>query len=110
VPTLRVGFEVPNADDSTPRLFYHRITAESTLIFPTTAKVSRPVFEVWDNFVAALNSRAPAGVTGAIQTGYFTWTWMKTQEALVENTFQGLIICFVMAFVVGLCTLNQVEP
>ena len=25
---------------------------------------------------------------------------MKTQEALVQNTFQGLIICFVMAFVV----------
>ena len=25
---------------------------------------------------------------------------MKTQEALVQNTFQGLIICFCMAFVV----------
>ena len=93
-----VGFEAPTADGATPRLFYHRITVESTLVFPTTARVSRPVFDAWSVFVDELNARAPSGVNGATQTGYFTWTWMRTQEALVQNTFQGLIICFVMAF------------
>ena len=57
-----------------------------------TAKTSRPVFDVWSAFVDDLNKRAPFGVGNAKQTAYYTWTWMKTQEALVENTFQGLII------------------
>ena len=64
-----VYVEAPTLDGSTPRLFYHRVTAESTLIFPTTARVSRPVFEAWDGFVDELNARAPAGVAGAVQTG-----------------------------------------
>ena len=86
--------------DANGNLVFVRISTESTLVFPTTAKVSRPVFDVWQAWVFHLNARAPAGVANAKQTAYFTWTWMKTQEALVQNTFQGLIICFCMAFVV----------
>ena len=86
--------------DSDGSLMFVRVSAESTLVFPTTAKTSRPVFDVWSARVDDLNARAPRGVGNAKQTAYYTWTWMKTQEALVENTFQGLIICFCMAFVV----------
>ena len=86
--------------DTNGNLVFVRISTESTLVFPTTAKVSRPVFDVWQTWVFRLNARAPAGVANAKQTAYYTWTWMKTQEALVQNTFQGLIICFCMAFVV----------
>ena len=86
--------------DESGALMFVRVSTESTLVFPTTAKTSRPVFDVWSAFVDDLNKRAPRGVGNAKQTAYYTWTWMKTQEALVENTFQGLIICFCMAFVV----------
>ena len=86
--------------DASGNLVFVRVSTESTLVFPTTAKVSRPVFDVWQAWVFDLNARAPAGVANAKQTAYYTWTWMKTQEALVQNTFQGLIICFCMAFVV----------
>ena len=86
--------------DADGELMFVRVSAESTLVFPTVAKTSRPVFDVWSAWTAELNARAPAGVGNAKQTAYYTWTWMKTQEALVENTFQGLIICFCMAFVV----------
>jgi protein dispatched 1 len=86
--------------DESGALMFVRVSTESTLVFPTTAKTSRPVFDVWSAFVDDLNARAPRGVGNAKQTAYYTWTWMKTQEALVENTFQGLIICFCMAFVV----------
>jgi hypothetical protein len=86
--------------DESGALMFVRVSTESTLVFPTTAKTSRPVFDVWSAFVDDLNKRAPFGVGNAKQTAYYTWTWMKTQEALVENTFQGLIICFCMAFVV----------
>ena len=95
-----VGFERAPADGSSPRLFYHRVSVESTLIFPTTAKVSRPVFDRWNRWLSTVNANAPEGVNAATQTAYFTWTWMKTQEALVENTVQGLVLCFVMAFAV----------
>jgi hypothetical protein len=60
---------------------------KSTLVFPTVAKVARPVFDTWERFVSELNLKAPPGVHKATQTAYYTWTWMKTQEALVENTF-----------------------
>ncbi len=93
----------PSASSS--RLFYVRMTAESTLVFPTTARVSRPVFDRWEAWVwDELNANAPAGVANALQTGYFTWTWMRTQEALVKNTAQGLFICFTMAFAVLLAS------
>ena len=80
-------------------LVFVRVGTENTLVFPTTAGCAA-VFDVWQAWVFDLNARAPAGVANAKQTAYYTWTWMKTQEALVQNTFQGLIICFCMAFVV----------
>jgi len=90
---------------SSSRLFYVRMTAESTLVFPTTARVSRPVFDRWEAWVRdELDANAPSGVANALQTGYFTWTWMRTQEALVKNTAQGLFICFTMAFAVLLAS------
>ena len=95
--------------DADGELMFVRISAESTLVFPTTAKTSRPVFDVWSAWVSDLNARAPEGVAGAKQTAYYTWTWMRTQEALVENTFQGLIICFCMAFVVLLLSTMDVR-
>ena len=69
--------------DESGALMFVRVSTESTLVFPTTAKTSRPVFDVWSAFVDDLNARAPRGVGNAKQTAYYTWTWMKTQEAMV---------------------------
>ena len=70
----------------------------------------RPIFRVWEAWVKTLNEEAPPGMQNAIQTAYNTWTWMVTQEALVRNTFQGVTICFVMAYLVlALSTMNFLE-
>ena len=95
-----VGFEAANADGSVPKMFYYRVTADSSLNYPAVARTARPVFERWESVVDGINAKAPAGVNRAFSTGYWSWTWMKTQEALVQNTVQGLLLCFVMAFVV----------
>lgn len=95
-----VGFEAANADGSVPKMFYYRVTADSSLNYPAVARTARPVFERWESVVDSINAKAPAGVNAAFSTGYWSWTWMKTQEALVQNTVQGLLLCFVMAFVV----------
>ena len=95
-----VGFEAANADGSVPKMFYYRVSADSSLKYPAVARTARPVFERWESVVDAINAEAPVGVNRAFSTGYWSWTWMKTQEALVQNTVQGLLLCFVMAFVV----------
>ena len=88
-------------------IFFVKITVQTTLKYPTTAKVARPVFRVWEAWVKTLNEEAPPGMQNAIQTAYNSWTWMVTQEALVRNTFQGVTICFVMAYLVlVLSTMN----
>ena len=56
------------------------------------------------NRIIVMIVSAVPGVANALQTGYFTWTWMRTQEALVKNTAQGLFICFTMAFAVLLAS------
>lgn len=88
-------------------IFFVKVTVQTTLKYPTTAKVARPVFRVWEAWVKTMNEEAPPGMQNAIQTAYTTWTWMVTQEALVRNTFQGVTICFVMAYLVlVLSTMN----
>ena len=89
------------------KIFFVKVTVQTTLKYPTTARVARPVFRVWEAWVKTLNEEAPPGMQNAIQTAYNTWTWMVTQEALVRNTFQGVTICFVMAYLVlVLSTMN----
>ena len=88
-------------------IFFVKVTVQTTLKYPTTAKTARPVYRVWEAWVKTLNEEAPVGMKNAIQTAYMSWTWMVTQEALVRNTFQGVTICFVMAyFVLVLSTMN----
>ena len=57
-----VGFEAANADGSVPKMFYYRVTADSSLNYPAVARTARPVFERWESVVDAINAKAPAGV------------------------------------------------
>ena len=59
--------------DASDNLMFIRISMESTLVFPTVAKVSRPVFDTWEGYILELNSNAPPGVSNAKQTAYYTW-------------------------------------
>ena len=96
-----VGFERAPADGSSPRLFYHRRQRGVHAHLPDHREgISPRVRPLEPVALDGQRERARRGVNAATQTAYFTWTWMKTQEALVENTVQGLVLCFVMAFAV----------
>lgn len=92
-----IGFRhLEGADD----LFFAKITAKSTLQETSPAAITRSVYSEIDAWVRRRNEIAPSSVDNASQTAYVAWTWMRMQETLVENTFQGVSICFVMAFIV----------
>jgi hypothetical protein len=78
-----VGFEKANADGSVPNMFYHRISADSSLNYPAVARTARPVFERWESVIGDMNKDAPLGVNAAFSTGYWSWTWMKTQGTFI---------------------------
>ena len=79
-------------------LFFVRVSAISTLPLQAPASVSRVYYDAFERLVDGFNSAAPKGVESGSQTAYVAWTWMRMQETLVENTFQGISICFCMAF------------
>jgi hypothetical protein len=54
-----VGFEKANADGSVPKMFYHRISADSSLNYPAVARTARPVFERWESVIGDMNKDAP---------------------------------------------------
>jgi len=88
-------------------LFFVKISAQLTLQETSPAATARSVFSVAEAWVLHRNDLAPNGVNAASQTAYIAWTWMRMQETLVENTFQTISICFVMAFcVLTLATQN----
>ena len=81
-------------------VFFIKISAKSTLQETSPAAITRSVYSEIDAWVRRRNEIAPASVDNAAQTAYVAWTWMRMQETLIENTFQGISICFVMAFLV----------
>lgn len=92
-----IGFR----DTSEPKnLFFLRVSATSTLPLQAPASVSRVYYDAFERLVGDFNSAAPQGVKSGSQTAYVAWTWMRMQETLVENTFQGISICFCMAFLI----------
>ena len=76
------------------------MSATSTLPLQAPASVSRVYYDAFERLVGDFNSAAPQGVKSGSQTAYVAWTWMRMQETLVENTFQGISICFCMAFLI----------
>jgi hypothetical protein len=64
-------------------MFYHRISADSSLNYPAVARTARPVFERWESVIGDMNKDAPLGVNAAFSTGYWSWTWMKTQGTFI---------------------------
>ena len=86
--------------DAPPKIFYAKITAASTLQNQAPASLTRSVYEEFERATRQINRMAPEGVKTCFQTAYIAYTWMRMSETLVENTLQGISICFCMAFVV----------
>jgi len=95
----QIGFR-PNKNSGEPELFFVKVSTKSTLMHQAPASVSRGVHDEFEGLIRNLNEVAPDGVKSGSQTAYVAWTWMRMQETLVDNTFQGISICFCMAFVV----------
>ena len=95
----QMGFRL-NDVSGEMELFFVKVTAISTLQLQAPASISRLVHDEYQSLVDKLNEVAPPGVANGLQTAYLAWTWMRMQETLVENTFQGISICFCMAFVI----------
>ena len=57
------------------------------------------MYKEFDKFVASRRSDAPPGVT-SITHSTWAWSWMRTQEGLVNGLFNGLAITFPVAFIV----------
>ena len=86
--------------DTAPKIFYAKITAMSTLQNQAPASLTRSLYEEFERTTQEINRMAPVGVETCFQTAYVAYTWMRMSETLVENTLQGISICFCMAFIV----------
>jgi hypothetical protein len=62
-----VGFEKANADGSVPKMFYHRISADSSLNYPAVARTARPVFERWESGHRGYEQRCASGRERSVQ-------------------------------------------
>lgn len=63
---------------------------------------TKPVYEKVQAYVDDLNARVPSTLGRGQQTSMF-WTWMETEQGLVDGMWQGLAICAPVAFIV-VCT------
>jgi len=68
--------------------------------------VSRPIYEAMEDFTNSRQAAAPASVGRLQQTSEF-WTWIRTEQGLVDGMWQGLIICAPVAFLVVCVATNN---
>ena len=86
-------------------IFFVKVTVQTTLKYPTTAKVARPVFRVWEAWVKTMNEEAPP----ECKTPYKPHTLRDVDghASVGPQHFPRLTICFVMAYLVlVLSTMN----
>lgn len=61
----------------------------------------------FDAFAAERNALAPASVGPVFHSSQF-WTWMRTEQGLVDGMWTGLTLCFPVAFLVLCAATNNI--
>ncbi|KAK9807022.1 hypothetical protein WJX72_010837 [[Myrmecia] bisecta] len=84
----------------TLKLRYIQFVLDATFVQPMPAKDVGAVIAEWEAFAVEINSNAPSGVQHMYQISTDTWAFYDTQQALIRNAVDGLIIVLVLAFVV----------
>ncbi|GMH39835.1 hypothetical protein BSKO_07739 [Bryopsis sp. KO-2023] len=90
--------------DGVDTLQYVQFKFDATYRPPSSYRRTKPVMNSWEDFMDAKNALAEedglVGVNKGFQSGRWAWTWVETQQALLKNALQGVILVFVLAFVV----------
>lgn len=77
---------------------------DSTFRPPASDSKTEDVIDEWEDFIDRLNQDAIDqgldGVSRAYETGGEAWIWPSTSKALIQGAVSGLILVFVLAFVV----------
>lgn len=70
--------------------------------------VKQPLYDMMEVVIGKIATEAPKGLKYVAQDfGFRGWVWMETEKALVNGLFNGLYICFPIAFaVLALATRN----
>ena len=73
----------------------------STMVSRKPVGVKQPLYDMMEVVVSEMVEQAPAGLKYIDQDfGFRGWVWMETEKALVNGLFNGLYICFPIAFAV----------
>lgn len=80
----------------------------SSMVTRKPVGVKQPLYDMMEEVVKKISSDAPTGLKYVSQDfGFRGWVWMETEKALVNGLFNGLLICFPIAFcVLAFATLN----
>jgi len=97
------AYETENTEylqfDGDGSLKFVKITFTIPLAWGQPYTITYPWYEKWEAFVNEMNSQAPSGVDGAIQTASGGgWCWMITERSFVTNLVQGMALAMAMAF------------
>mmetsp|Transcript_19396 Transcript_19396/g.45046 ORF Transcript_19396/g.45046 Transcript_19396/m.45046 type:complete len:1178 (+) Transcript_19396:56-3589(+) len=91
-------------DEKQTKVKWAMIQLRSSMIFPLGNAAAHEGFKVIEDFKDARAAEAPEGMKSVFQTDTLPsgvgWTWMKVEDALVQNLFLGFAVCFPVAFVV----------
>jgi predicted RND superfamily exporter protein len=103
-------FPVENSEDEDEvDLKFVSLEFNSTFTPPDSQRSTNEVYTQWEKLMNNLNAVAPTGVEKGFQSTDFAWTWMVTQEELVEGVKLGVTLVMVIAFVViNISTLNVI--
>ena len=86
---------------------YVTLSFTSTMVNRKPVGVKQPLYDLMEVIVKQISAEAPKGLTYCDQDFGFAWVWMETEKALVNGLFNGLYICFPIAFaVLALATRN----
>ena len=70
--------------------------------------ITSSLYDYMEELMEKRNSVAPPGVAKGYHCDGGVFTWMLTQQGLVQNVFSGLAICFPAAFIVLLLATHNV--
>ena len=77
---------------------------DSTFRPPGSSSKAKKVIDEWEDFMDNLNSEASnnnaSSVSRGFQSGRQAWLWPSTSDALISGAISGLVLVFVLAFVV----------
>lgn len=88
----------------TGELRFVMFSFDSTFRPPASSSKTRDVIDEWEDFIDMLNDQARnQGLTGidrGFESGRDAWLWPSTSDALISGAISGLLLVFVLAFVV----------